>query len=107
MPTGYNSSKFHPEKGKESLVLTVAAGESWDRVRIKGVDIFVESAKYLPSVRFLVIGIQGDALSKLKKSASPNIEFMGHISQEDLIRIPKGKSLLPAIDARGSSQCTL
>ncbi len=85
MPTGYNSSKFHPEKGKESLVLTVAAGESWDRVRIKGVDIFVESAKYLPSVRFLVIGIQGDALSKLKKSASPNIEFMGHISQEDLI----------------------
>ncbi len=85
LPTGYNSSKFHPKKGKENLVLTVATGESWDRVRIKGVDIFVESAKYLPNVRFLVIGIQGDALSKLKKNASPNIEFTVHISQEDLI----------------------
>lgn len=85
LPTGYNSSKFRPKNGKEDLVLTVATGESWDRVRIKGVDIFVEAAKYLPNIKFLVIGIQGGALSKLKEDASPNVEFMGHISQEGLI----------------------
>jgi glycosyltransferase involved in cell wall biosynthesis len=85
LPTGYNFSKFHPRGEKENLVLTVAPGESWDRVRIKGVDIFVESAKYLPDIRFLVIGIQGAALSKLKERASPNTEFVGPISQEELI----------------------
>jgi glycosyltransferase involved in cell wall biosynthesis len=85
LPTGYDSSKFRPKNEKEALVLTVANGESWDRVRIKGVDIFVESAKYLQSARFMVIGIQGEALLKLKEIAPSNVEFMEQISQEQII----------------------
>jgi glycosyltransferase involved in cell wall biosynthesis len=85
LPTGYNPSKFHPKDEKESLILTVAGGESWDRIRIKGVDIFVESAKFLPDVRFLVIGVQGDALRRLKDVASKNVNFIGSLPQDELI----------------------
>ncbi len=86
LPTGYDSSKFISDKAKETVVLTVASNsESWDRVRIKGIDVFVECAKYIPDVRFLVIGTRGDALSGLMKIAPPNVEFIGQISQEELI----------------------
>lgn len=67
------------------MALTVAMGESWDRVLIKGLDVFVESAKHLPEAGFKVVGIKGDALSRLKEIATDNVEFTGFVSHDDLI----------------------
>ena len=85
VPTGYDYEKFKPEGEKENLVLTVSVGDSWERVRLKGLDTFVKSAEFLSDVRFLVIGIQGGALKKLQDIASPNVEFLGPLLQDELI----------------------
>ena len=85
VPTGYDYEKFKPEGEKENLVLTVSVGDSWERVRLKGLDTFVKSAEFLSDVRFLVIGIQGGALKKLQDFASPNVEFLGSLLQDELI----------------------
>ncbi len=86
LPSGFNCKEFYPQGEKEPLVLTVAMGESWERALIKGIDVFVESAKHLPQINFKVVGIGGEALLKLKEIASNNVEFTGHISQDELIR---------------------
>ena len=85
LPSGFSDTEFYPNGRKEPMVLTVAMGESWDRAIIKGLDVFVESAIHLPDVRFKVVGIAGDALSRLKRAAPDNVEFTGFVSQHDLI----------------------
>lgn len=86
LPSGFNCKEFYPQGEKEPQVLTVAMGESWERALIKGIDVFVESAKHLPQINFKVVGIGGEALLKLKEIASNNVEFTGHVSQDELIR---------------------
>ena len=85
LPSGFSDTEFYPKKEKESLALTVAMGERWDRALIKGLDVFVESAKHLPEVGFKVVGIAGDALSRLKEIAPDNVEFTGFVSHDDLL----------------------
>lgn len=86
IPTGYDYKIFKPNKGKEKLVLTVSIGDSWDRARLKGLDTFVKSARFLPDLKFVVIGIQGDALKRLQNIASSNVDFIDPVAQNELIR---------------------
>jgi len=83
--TGYDYEKFRPAGEKENLVISVSVGDTWTRVQLKGLDTFVKSAEFLSDVRFLVIGIQGGALKKLQDITSPNVEFLGPLSQDELI----------------------
>ena len=85
VPTGYDYETFKPEGEKENLVITVSAGNNWNRALLKGLDIFVRSAAFLPHIKFLLIGIQGDALKKLQEISSPNVEFIGLLSQDQII----------------------
>lgn len=69
---------------KQPTVFTVSALNATSIVR-KGIDIFVESAKHLPEVRFVVVGKGSDgSVDNLKEKASPNVEFTGFLSDEDL-----------------------
>lgn len=85
IPTGYNYEQFRPNGEKENLIITVASGNYWERARLKGLDIFVESAKFLSNFKFIVIGIEGDALKKLKKISPPNVDFIMQLTQEMVI----------------------
>jgi glycosyltransferase involved in cell wall biosynthesis len=85
LPTGYDYNLFKPHGEKKDLVLTVSVGNSWERILLKGLNTFVEAAKLFENVEFLVIGIQGDALEKLREIASSNVTFIEEVSQSMLI----------------------
>lgn len=85
VPTGYDYNLFKPQGNKEDLVLTVAAGSSWDRAKLKGLDTFVESAKYLPQFNFILIGFRGPGAEKLKSIAPTNVQFIEPLTTELLI----------------------
>ncbi len=85
VPTCYDYDIFKPEGKKENFVLTVAAINTWNKVRLKGLDTFVKSAWFLPEIKFLIIGIEEDALKKLQDIASSNVLFFSEIYQEALI----------------------
>lgn len=85
VPTGYDTVKWKFNGEKEDLVLTVSSGNYWDRVRLKGLDVFIESAKLLPDIKFTLIGIQGDALRRLQSVAPLNVDFIKPIPHEMLI----------------------
>jgi glycosyltransferase involved in cell wall biosynthesis len=61
---------------KENLVLTVAFIK-WANLVKKGIRVFVQSAKYLPRVSFVVLGDWlDDSINYLRKIAPPNVEFI-------------------------------
>jgi len=85
LPTGYDHEEFKPYGKKEDIVLTVSVGDNCERVKLKGINTFIESAKFLPNTKFLVNGITGEALEKLLKISPSNVNFIPSLSQEDLI----------------------
>lgn len=87
IPLGCDTEKFKPVHGKkENLVITVCYVNKSNIAR-KGLKTFIESAKFLPQLRFALIGSHGDnSVNYLKKMAPPNVEFTGYVSDEELVR---------------------
>lgn len=81
---GIDTEKFYPKGEKEDLVITVASG-SKNVVKLKGLDTFIEAARLLPNVKFLIIGVHEDALNILRSKSPENVETMGRVSQDELL----------------------
>jgi len=82
---GVDTSFFSPGGRKEDIVLTVCF-VSTANIRLKGLDTFINAARQLPEVRFVLIGrALDDALETLKRGAPANVEFVGPIRQDELI----------------------
>lgn len=83
---GVDTSVFSPGGQKENVVLTVCF-VSTANIRVKGLDTFMDAARRLPEARFVLLGQALDyGLETLKRDASDNVEFIGQVRQEELIR---------------------
>jgi len=71
---------------KQKMVLSVGlVREKWAFIT-KGFDLYIEVAKMLPDIRFLLAGIQDDALPYLKKlNPGPNVEIYNYLDQKELV----------------------
>lgn len=69
---------------REATALTV--GNVWrENLLRKGLLPFVQAAAYLPDVRFVLVGRWCDnSIEELKAIATPNVEFTGFVSDEEL-----------------------
>ena len=82
--TGHDSERFKPSGPKENMALTVGFVDKVT-VRRKGLDVFVEAAKYLPDVKFVLVGSSPDGtLDALKTNTSANVEFAGFVPHDQL-----------------------
>ena len=97
--TGYDPGSFTPAGKKEKLVLTVAGSNTLQRIRLKGVDIFLRAARRLPHYRFLVAGID-EAGQKLLDNVPANVEITGRVSQETLITFYRKTSVYAQFSMR-------
>jgi len=84
--TGYDGDKFYPLGEKQDIVLTVANAADWQRVRVKGLDMFVDVAKDLPGIRFQMIGIHGEAKERLEAISPNNLEIYGPMGMDELLK---------------------
>ncbi len=83
--TGHDSETFKPSGPKENMALTVGFVDKVT-VRRKGLDVFVEAAKFLPDVKFVLVGSSSDGtLDALKAKASHNVEFAGFVPHDRLL----------------------
>ncbi len=82
---GVDCDKFKPKGEKEDLVITVGSILK-NRIKLKGLETFVETARFLPEVRFIVIGLSEDTIDYLKTLATSNVETTGFLSQDNLIQ---------------------
>lgn len=56
LPTGYDGDVWKPAGAKRQMVLMVASCPDEARVKIKGVDFFLDVARSLPDIPFVIIG---------------------------------------------------
>lgn len=86
IPTGYDPDKWElGSRDRENLVITVGAVER-SNLKRKGFETFVKVAKYLPDVRFVLIGKHlDDSVHYLKSISSPNVDFPGFVSDSELL----------------------
>jgi glycosyltransferase involved in cell wall biosynthesis len=64
--------------------------------------LVVEAFKRMPDRRLLIAGA-GPALQSLREQATPNIEFLGHLDDDDLVRAMQGcqAAIFPSVDDYG------
>jgi glycosyltransferase involved in cell wall biosynthesis len=84
---GVEPVPFGPPDGRERLVLTV--GNVWrENLLRKGLLPFVRAAAHLPDVRFVHVGRWcDDGIDELRRVASPNVEFLGFLPDDQLFRL--------------------
>jgi len=82
--TGHDHERFKPGARKDDLVLTVGIVNGIT-LRRKGLDTFVQAARLLPEVRFMLVGGSTDGtLERVRAEATPNIEFVGPVPYDRL-----------------------
>jgi glycosyltransferase involved in cell wall biosynthesis len=85
LPTGFDPRFWSPGGEKANCVLTVAVCESEERLRVKGVDLLLETARALPGTEFVLVGIQETFVHALRARAPVNVEIWGKVSPNELL----------------------
>lgn len=106
---GFDAQRWQSVDGveKENLVLTVG-GVTGETFRKKGLDLFVQSAAYLPNALFALVGPwQGGAIEQLKAIAPPNVTFTGGVYGEDLLRMYSRAKVYVQVSRHESFGCAV
>lgn len=83
---GFNSQIFFDANNqKENLIVTVGIINSKQRIKLKGIDLFVEAARNLPEYKFTVIGINKDS-QKYFNNIPQNLNFIEMVKNEELAK---------------------
>ena len=77
-PVDIDRLTFNPDK--EDFYITASR-----LVPYKRVDLIVEAFNKMPDKKLIIIG-DGPESAQLRKAANANIEFLGHVSRQDLIK---------------------
>jgi len=88
IPTGYDYTFWKPSnKEKENMVLTVALINREDRISLKGIDLFIKVAKNCPDVKFLIIGVKKEMMTKIEKlGISKNVNILPPLPPKGLLK---------------------
>ena len=74
-----------PEIPKARLVLSVGKVD-WPNLKRKGLEPFIQVAKLLPDMKFVLVGEWADnSIDHLRSIASSNVIFTGRVSNEELL----------------------
>ena len=86
VPTGYDSSFWKPSHNeKEDMVLTVALINREERIKLKGIDLFLKVAKNCPYLEFLIIGVKNEMRGKIGKLIeSKNVKILPPLPPSEL-----------------------
>lgn len=105
---GIDAERFVPGLGqKEDMAVTVG-GITRQTIRKKGIETFVRSAEHLPEVRFCVAGrSMDDSIDHLKRIAAPNVEFLGFVPDDELLRLYQRAKVYVQVSGHESFGCSL
>ena len=83
---GVDTKKFSLSNVKENLVITVVNKVTPATIKIKRLDTFLTASKYLPDIKFVLVGEIPDVLMDfIKKMGGSNVKFTGYLNSETLL----------------------
>jgi len=104
---GFDYNKYRPYGMKDNLVLSVGPVTN-SNLKRKGLETFVRAAKFLPDVKFVLIGRHiDDSIGYLKSIASANVKFTGFVSDEDLLKYYQRAKVYVQVSAHEGFGCSL
>lgn len=106
---GFRAEKFKIPKDikKDKIVLTVSSISN-ERIKVKGLDLFIQTAVLLPETGFLLVGTDKDKASIiLKKSSGKNVTFLGEVTGRDLLNIYLKAKVYVQLSIHESFGCAL
>jgi len=83
LPTGYSPQFWKRTSSKEKIVLTVAICHTFQRFRLKGIDLFIKVAKITPEYRFIIIGMHKKILDQISPLPQ-NVQVYDKLSPSEL-----------------------
>ena len=86
LPPGFDAGFWSPDGTRGDGVLTVAACDSEPRLNVKGIDLVLETARLLPNVRFILVGIDSRFVPELRMKAPGNIDIREQASREEVLQ---------------------
>lgn len=94
LPTGYDPGlwKMGPLV-RDAVVSTVGMIDSDRTLRRKGVDLFFETARLMPDVRFRAVGVADPAGVARRYDPPQNVELIGPVRREELLEVYHGTSV--------------
>lgn len=99
---GIDTAYFGPGgRDKERLVTTVCFEVTRETAPLKGLPVLLDAAAQLPDARFAIVGRPGadDEYARLEARASPNVEFTGRVSDEELLELYRRSKVYAQISA--------
>ncbi len=103
---GFDSEKYYPEREKRRQVISVG-DVSPSNMKRKGLATFVEAAKLLPEVRFLLVGyIHQDVRSDLGVKPG-NLEVTGRVPDSELLNLLQSSKVYVQVSAHEGFGCSL
>ena len=93
LPTGYDVSRWTPGGERARRVVTVAACDSEERMKVKGISLLLDAARRIPDVPFTLVGIHARFLAALRERAPGNLRVLGPVSQEELLSLYRGAAV--------------
>jgi glycosyltransferase involved in cell wall biosynthesis len=106
---GFSSEIFkkNPSIGKENIVITIGSISKETKIK-KGLKLFVNSAKFLPDTKFLLIGPDKDRTgAKLKENAPRNVSFLGGVYGRELVDLCSKAKIYVQVSIHESFGCSL
>ena len=88
MNPGIDFKRFQMKSVKREPTILSVGNFSMNKptVKIKGFEHVLEAARRMPDMKFVMVGT-GEYMSKLKRKATPNVEFHSNLSDRELIRL--------------------
>jgi glycosyltransferase involved in cell wall biosynthesis len=93
LPTGYDVARWTPGAERTRRVVTVAACDSEERMKVKGIQLLFDAARRIPDVPFTLVGIHERFLAALRNRAPANLVVLPLVSQEDLLGLYRGAAV--------------
>ena len=87
---GVDSSRYLPDQSLKKSNIAITVGSIFQHnLKRKGLETFVKSAQYAPDFQFFLIGkwVNTESVNYLKQIATPNVELVGYLSVDELIRM--------------------
>lgn len=94
LPTGYDSSKwfFRNEEPKKKTVITVGGIINMKTYKGKGIDLFIEVAKRMPEINFIIIGVSPEMEAFINIDKPSNVIIQEYVENNLLVNhISKAK----------------
>ncbi|MBK8550060.1 MAG: glycosyltransferase family 4 protein [Ignavibacteria bacterium] len=84
--TGFDEEFFKPDSGipKENFVLTVGNSFNDNEFRRKGFDMLIETAKILPEIEFVLIGLNNEQIKDLSEKNYRNVKLISYVTMDEL-----------------------